>query len=379
MLVVPLSVSAIGQETPTPPPYQPTAQPQPSTPRASLPTPFVPVLTPTAQFGDFSANISAANNALNSGDYETALKEINAVLQAYPFDIEALYLRAIIYSYQGNYELSIEDYNDLIRQQAWNWKYLRDRAYLYSYIGDYGSAIADMSLAINIQPTDTELFLDRSNFYYANGQYEYGDLDFAYYDAANSRSLDQLLALAQLAESLDPQIQSFALADMSSVYLSQGNLEQSIKSADEALAIRPNFAYAYLVRGIAYYNDGNYVQAGFDYLGYIQSTNTDLDEISLTFGQPYTLNMSYGKTYLVRFSAQQGDKLTFSLIGNGVDPIISILRANGEALYGVDDNLGSVDILLENFEMPEGGNFTLVVSHAYGGWDGSISLTVSKN
>jgi tetratricopeptide (TPR) repeat protein len=379
MMLVPLSVNAIGQETPTPPPYQPTAQPLPSTPRAPLPTPFVPVLTPTAQFGDFSANISTARNALNNGDFETALSEINTVLQAYPYDMQALRLRADIYTYQGDYDLAIDDYNDMIRQEAWNWNLLRDRAYLYSYKGDYGSAIADMSLAISIRPTDDELFLDRYNFYYSNQQYEYGDLDYFYYDATNSRSFDQLLSVAQLAQSLDPQVQSFALAQLSSLYLSEGNLAESIKYADEALAIRPNFEYAYLLRGIAYYSDGNYVQAGFDYLGYIQNSQTDLDEMSLTFGQPYTLNMSFGKTYLVRFSAQQGDKLTFSLIGNGVDPIMVILRANGEALYGVDDNLGAVDIFLENYEMPEGGNFTLVVSHAFGGWDGDISLTVVKN
>ena len=56
----------------------------------------------------------------------------------------------------------------------------------------------------------------------------------------------------------------------------------------------------------------------------------------------------------------------------GVDPLIALLDPDGTPIAGDDDMGGVLDSLVENFELPADGTYTLVVSHANGGYDGRL-------
>jgi hypothetical protein len=61
---------------------------------------------------------------------------------------------------------------------------------------------------------------------------------------------------------------------------------------------------------------------------------------------------------------------------SGVDPLIVILDAGGNALVGDDDGGGSYNSLIADFEIPQNGTYTLVVGHAGGGSEGTVQVNI---
>jgi hypothetical protein len=86
--------------------------------------------------------------------------------------------------------------------------------------------------------------------------------------------------------------------------------------------------------------------------------------------------MSQGLVYLIPIAGQAGEMLSAiarPAENSQVDPLIVLLAPDGTPLIGTDDiNQNDFAALIEDFELSETGDYTLVVTHSGGGADGDI-------
>jgi hypothetical protein len=57
--------------------------------------------------------------------------------------------------------------------------------------------------------------------------------------------------------------------------------------------------------------------------------------------------------------------------------LIVLLDPNGDPIAGDDDSGTQLDSLISSFELPTDGTYTLLVSHAGGGSEGDIELSLT--
>jgi pre-peptidase len=82
--------------------------------------------------------------------------------------------------------------------------------------------------------------------------------------------------------------------------------------------------------------------------------------------------MAYRRVYAISFEGEAGQEINITARDFGgafTDPLIALLGPDGEPIAGDDDFGGGLDSEIDNFELPEDGTYTLLVSHAEGGYD----------
>jgi tetratricopeptide (TPR) repeat protein len=375
-------VFAIGETTPTPPPFREQFGVQEPTQNFNpIPTPFGIAVTPIPpDFGTDAEIVRIANDLYFSGRTQEALDTINPLLQRSPFNVEALILRARVYLDLGQTAEALVDYEDAYRNRRWDWDLLQEYINVLVSAGDYSSAIFEYDKLIERFPFRVEYYFGRGDTFSRNGQQSFADRDYRFAELVNSSDTFALLSFAQEWAVQDPQMSSYAYMAMGSIYYSQGDSENAIINLDASLQLDPQNIQAYLTRGLVYEQLlGNEIQAGFDFLGYVQNNQIGLIEQDIQFDQPITLPIRYGTSYLLRFSANAGDVLTFNVTNLGdVDPIAIVLDASGTPVTSQDDQPnGNLDVFLQDVSMPFSGLYTFVVSHSGGGSQGDIEVEIS--
>ena len=59
-----------------------------------------------------------------------------------------------------------------------------------------------------------------------------------------------------------------------------------------------------------------------------------------------------------------------------MDPLLVLLDVQGLPVLGNDDGGGQKDALIADYELPQDGVYTLMVSHANGGYEGKIRVSL---
>jgi Tfp pilus assembly protein PilF len=315
-----------------------------------------------------------------SGRSQEALDTINPLLQRAPFNVDALIVRARVYIDLGETAQALVDYEDAYRNRRWDWDLLEEYIDVLMSAGDYTSAIFEYDKLIERFPFREDYYFRRGDAFFFNGQQSFADRDYQFSGLINSGDTSGLLRFAQDWAVQDPQMSSYAYMALGSFYYDQGDSENAIINLDASLQLDPQNIQSYLIRGLVYEQLlGNEIQAGFDFLGYVQNNQIGLVEQDIQFDQPITLPVRYGSSYLLRFSANAGDVLTFSVANLGnVDPIAIVLDASGTPVTSQDDQPnGSLSVDLQNVSMPFTGLYTFVVSHSGGGYRGDIEVEIS--
>lgn len=102
-------------------------------------------------------------------------------------------------------------------------------------------------------------------------------------------------------------------------------------------------------------------------------------EDTIEVGGFIDVEMAYGNVYRITFEAQAGDIVTINardLRQVFVDALIVLLDPDGVPIAGDDDFGGMLDAQIDLFALPVTGTYTIVVSHANGGFDGTIRVTL---
>ena len=102
-------------------------------------------------------------------------------------------------------------------------------------------------------------------------------------------------------------------------------------------------------------------------------------ELEIEIGADVTVEMAQGLVARLRFAGSADQRITLAardFLGAGVDPLLALLDGEGVPLAGDDDGGGELDALISGFELPEDGVYTALLSHANGGYEGKIRISL---
>jgi tetratricopeptide (TPR) repeat protein len=148
------------------------------------------------------AELATAYNArgvayYQSGEYETALQDIEQAIRIYPKLAKAYYNRGIVDRAKGDLDKALADFSDAIRLDPKYVMSLNNRGLVYDAKGDYDRAIADFNEAIRLDPKYAFALNNRGLVYEVKTDYDHAIADFGeairldpkYLEAFYNRSL----------------------------------------------------------------------------------------------------------------------------------------------------------------------------------------------
>jgi tetratricopeptide (TPR) repeat protein len=129
------------------------------------------------------AELATAYNArgvayYQSGEYETAIQDIEQAIRIYPKLAKAYYNRGIVDRAKGALDKALADFSDAIRLDPKYVFALNNRGLVYEVKTDYDHAIADFSEAIRLDPKYLDAFYNRSLAYKSKGDVDRASADY---------------------------------------------------------------------------------------------------------------------------------------------------------------------------------------------------------
>lgn len=282
---------------------------------------------------------TSAQTALDSEDYDRAVLNLSLFILLNPTNSQGYYLRGVSYLGRGDGDAAVADLNAAIQyapEDVFTAAYRADlfttRANIYLSLEDTDTALDDLTLAIEVDPT-TDRYLSRAGFH------------------ARLEDLDSAL------EDVDSAIGLGDTAELPRLYLIRASVNFLREDGSAAAA--------------DYYN----------FVGVIGQETRQTDP--LPENQPVSLPMTQGLVYRIPITAQTGE--SFSAIAapaedSQVDPLIVLLAPDGTPLVGIDDiNQTDLSALIEDYALPESGEYTLIVTHSGGGAEGDLVVVYLVN
>jgi tetratricopeptide (TPR) repeat protein len=373
-----LTVQAIGEVTPTPSPAPlSTAAP------LSTPVPDTNVDVPRV-LGESYTNIQR-------GDFDEAITLLTSAIQAEPDNAEAYMLRSLAYSNTNQPAPGIQDLTlaiNLVPETyhsiravvfpltEWNLYTLRGNLYVQS--GDNALALADYDAALRLSPSNDNAIAFQAR---ADLNEVLGDTAAAEVDELIARAMEAMsggdLESAQelLAQATDNNQQTVSVAtayyNLAILNLALENRAAALQDYSAAIRINPDMHIAYLARGISFRQTDDMVSAASDFYNRITILGEEFVEETAALGEGLEIAMDYQRVVRITFEGTAGQIVTLSareVVPEQVDPIIVLLDPNGNPIAGDDDFGGNLDALIDDFELPATGTYTLLVSHAEGGY-----------
>jgi tetratricopeptide (TPR) repeat protein len=371
MAGLPMTSYAIGEVTPTPSPDEDEEEPEEI---------------------DVEELLSEGIDNLQSGDFESAVENMDLVLEVEPDNATAYLIRGVANAQLQEYDAAIDDFTSAIEISPWVYDYYVYRGDAYRLAGQETDALLDYDTAIDINPLNSQAFMNRGDLYYELGDDEAGDFDDLMARAIESMvNQDNESALDFLSEAIDLDVEGTMLAvayyNRGSTYMGMGNERAALEDYTDAIEADENMDNAYLARGTLYRMDDDLEAAGADYYQRIILKGDENVEESMEVGDSIEIEMAYRRVYVIEFEGEEGQEITLSASEFGdtaTDPLIALLDPDGNPIAGDDDTglgMNGLDAMVEDFELPSDGTYTLLVSHAEGGYifgfSGMIKVEIS--
>jgi tetratricopeptide (TPR) repeat protein len=168
---------------------------------------------------------------------------------------------------------------------------------------------------------------------------------------------------------------------MGVTYRYMGAYDIALAHISQAIALNSNYTLPYLSRGITYELMGDSQASAADYYQYTMINSTrNFYHTELKGDSQFELPMREGWVYNIPFSAVAGQTLNVDVatVAPGfVDPLIMVLGPDNQPLVGDDDvTRNDYNATIDNFQLPADGQYTLIVSHAEGGANGTINVAL---
>ena len=168
---------------------------------------------------------------------------------------------------------------------------------------------------------------------------------------------------------------------MGVTYRYMGEYDASISHISTAMQLDESYSLPYLSRGITYEEMGQPEVSAADYYRYaMMNRSRTLFHAELEGDSNFELPMREGWVYSVPFDAKRGQRLDIAVdtVEPGfVDPLIILIGPEGQALIGDDDiSRSEYDSVISGYEVAESGQYTLVISHAEGGSNGTLNVDI---
>jgi tetratricopeptide (TPR) repeat protein len=215
-----------------------------------------------------------------------------------------------------------------------------------------------------------------------SGEITYGN-DVAQYKSEGYRALmsgDYSAAMDSFRSALALNSQDAeAMNWLGVTYRYLGEYESAISHISQAIVLNNDYALPYLSRGITFELMGNADASASDFYHYtILNRTRNFYHTELAGDAQFELPMREGWVYNVPFTATAGQYVDINvetLAPGFVDPLIMVLGPDNQPLVGDDDTArNDYDATIDNFRVPADGQYTLVISHAEGGANGTINV-----
>lgn len=208
----------------------------------------------------------SAENHYNKGEFESAIADLDRVLELDPDNGNAYFNRGMAYLQKGevgrfnsldsgntsffgsksDVDHAIADFDMAIELIPDNSSAYKFRALAYSLAGNLDQAITDYDQAIALDPNDAEAYTRRGSVYVNKGDLDQAIIDYGralelapdYMDIYNGRSM---------------------------AYWLKGDLDSAIADLDRVIELAPDYAQAYKNRAVACAEKGDLDQAIADF------------------------------------------------------------------------------------------------------------------
>lgn len=380
-LALPFTALAIGEVTPSPEPDAPAATPTP------VPTamPDEDATDPGMQ-AELDAMIEDAIDLIETEDFQAVVDLMDEALSMDPRFAEAYLFRGVAYSRLNNLMRAVDDFTRAIDIEPWQWDFYLFRGDAYFQLGETGEAILDYDRSIELNPRFQLAFRSRAIVYASQNNIAAAtqdDLMARGLDRLNFDDFEQAIEIFTEVLTLDEE----QTLNSASAYYNRGlayyyleSYEVAIEDFSLALEIYPEMHDSYLGRGIVNREAGNVRAAGDDFLNRIELLEKNTFTDSIESGETLRVEMAHGNVYRITFEGMGGEIISVSARDatgdTQVDPLLVVLGPDGQAIAGDDDFGGVLDSELTNVRLPADGTYTLVVSHANGGFDGTVAVTL---
>ncbi|MCC6613717.1 MAG: hypothetical protein IT320_09585 [Anaerolineae bacterium] len=196
-----------------------------------------------------------------------------------------------------------------------------------------------------------------------------------------SGDLEAALLDAERALELDPTTYYFHYL-RASIYFGFGDPETAINDINAALALNPRSFIGNAMRAGANAALDHMEQAAQDFASAIDArTNEVIDADPLVSDASAQFTMTFGRTLHLPFEASDTQTLTINVNSinlDEVDPVVLLVSPEGVPLVFNDDaSDDTLDAEIADYVLPEGGMYTLVVSHANAGSEGDVEVLLS--
>jgi TPR repeat protein len=220
-------------------------------------------LLPDEQIGYLNRGIAYLHM---DGKAALATQDFDKVIALNPKNAEAYHNRGVCFEQQSDYHRAVADYSAAIKLNPAAFRAYYHRARVrYNGARAIDEALSDYSKAIELKPDFADAWLNRGVAYFEGKQ----DLTLAL------RDFDKAIALRPESPA--------GHFNRGNVCLDQDRLDDAILSYGEALRRNPQYADAYLNRGLAHKRAGKFESAINDFSDALNLRADDIGELLSTF------------------------------------------------------------------------------------------------
>ena len=235
---------------------------------------------------NFLNYMKRATAYLQSGDYNSALKDADKVVELKP-DALSYSFRAIVYTLLKDYERAVKDYDKAIKLEPDNVDHYKSRAKCHFELKDYERTVKDYNKAIELDPKH-------------RSEYEYR-IKEANNKAAESRdkSGDYNRTIEDYTKQIEQNPNDAGLyVKRALAYAELKKYNQAIRDYNKAIELKPNSAVGYLGRGTVYDELEKFDLAFQDFDKVIQIEPTTFKALYTGRGDYYKNRKQYNKAVL---------------------------------------------------------------------------------
>ena len=348
-----------------------------------------PTPAPTALPDDFDIDQALEDllMLLEEQAYDEAIALAGGILQSEEESWKAHYYRGFAYERLDKLDNALSDYDAVLQIRPWDSGFWRLRGQLVLKQSAPRQARSDFKRSLFFNPRAQQTYLSLANLHERDVNPAIRDLYTAISKArreqaqgAGSRAFDTLTAAIESFErGSRPAELGYAYYTRATVSMSDDKLHEALDDLTLALELQPDMQDYYLARGNIYAKTEQERQAGADFYQRMTLLERETLELDIEFGEDVTVEMAQGLVARLRFAAEAGQQVTIAArdyLGAGVDPLLALLGVDGRPLTGDDSGGGELDALILGYELPAAGVYTALLSHANGGYEGKIRVSL---
>lgn len=260
----------------------------------------------------------------------------------------------------GDYESALAAYTNAIELDPRNGEWYALRGSAQYRVHDNDATIADYDRAIELGFSEAYAFYNRGLAYYNQG-----NLEAAFSDYNRAIQADSTY--------------EYAYGARGTIYMEQGEYEKALADFDKALELGSDNRLTTLERAVLLNLMGETAEAFRVYQDWLDTQFEVIDQIPLAPGETATAQMNEGIVYRIPFNAEKGQTLHIEARSTSdvvVDPLIIILNPNNVPVEIADDTGESLDATIPEFTAKDNGEYTLIITHAYGGSVGLVEISL---